>query len=230
MSQFPISARPLRSRGVRRPGSAAVELVLLFALLWPCLGSAQSFPLTKELKRGDMDDYGVVFVEEDADGALVFDVAMDPEAVGEVATVRRLFFNLDLETSGLWIESLDEANAWRLRVRPARRTLGHTGLRFDWRVDFVPMKGTGRGGDSRRDGGRMHARFRIFADAPLVVDDLMPSSIDRDGEGFQMVMDMKRGRSPEGDPVHWVGGVFEPGPPPGNDPPVEPPVEPPVLN
>ena len=196
--------------------------IALAALVWGGAATAQTFPLTLELQTGQVDEFGVVHVEADADGALVFDVEMDSERMGEDASMRRLFFNLLPTTSGLWVEPLDEGTTDRIVVRPANRTLARSGARMDWRVDFFRSMGAMRRGRGPVEEEPFHrVRFRIFADAPLMVDDLLPVSLTRDGTPIQMVVDMKRARTPEGDRVRWVVGSYEP--------PSEPPSEPPIL-
>jgi hypothetical protein len=178
---------------------------IVVGLLAAGLAKAQSFPLVHELQTGQTDEFGVIHVEVDGEGALVFDVELNADRVGEKASIRRLFFNLLPETSDLWIESLDDEIPERLVVRPARRKLARSGARLDWRVDLLPPKKSRRGAPD----SFQHVRFRIFADAPLTVEDLLPVSMTRDGDPVQMVVTMKRGRTPEGDRVRWVGGVYE---------------------
>ncbi len=196
----------------------AVACALSAGLMAAGAATAQTFPLTLELQTGQVDDFGVVHVAADIDGALVFDVEIDPDRVGVDASLRRLFFNLLPEPSALDIESLDDEQPHRLVVRESNRKLARSGARFDWRVDFVPPKRKGSAGRAQADAFR-RVRFRILADSPLVVEDLLPLSVTRDGEPLQMVVDLKRGRTPDGgDRVRWVGGVYEA------------PSEPPILN
>ena len=184
---------------------------LVIALVTSALASAQTFPLTRELQTGQLDEFGVVYVEADADGALVFDVDMDSDRVGAKASIRRLFFNLLPQTSGLRVEPLGDEESIRVVVRPARRKLARSGARFDWRIDVHPLKGRARQGRGQDHSKALHrVRFRIFADAPLVVEDLLPISLTRDGEPVQMVVKMKQGRTPEAKSVRWIGGVYEP--------------------
>ena len=192
---------------------------LVSSLITSGLATAQTFPLLVELQTGQVDDFGIVRVEADPDGALVFDIEMDSERIGERASIRRLFFNLLPETSELWVEALGDDALDRVVVRRANRTLARSGARLDWRIDFhQSMKADRRRGGPVQDAPFHHVRFRIFADAPLAVDDLLPISLTRDKMPVQMVVDMKQARTPEGERVRWVGGVYEPTP------------EPPILN
>ena len=200
----------------------AIAFALLFGLSASGLAAAQTFPLTLELQTGQVDEFGVVRVEPDDQGALVFEVELDPTRVGADASVRRLFFNLLPETTGVWIEPLGEDDASRFVVRAARRKIGRSGVRLDWRIDFHPPRErsrAGRSGEQDEDPGPV--RFRMFADTALAIEDLLPVSLTRDGDPVQVVVDTKRGRGPDGDRVLWVGGTYQP--------PEEPPEEPPIL-
>ena len=193
----------------RRRFAIAIATGLFVSLACGGLAAAQSFPLTHELQTGQVDEYGIVHVEADDEGALVFEVEMEPERVGPRSSIRRVFFNLLPETSDLQVEPVDEGDSVRFVAHPSRRKLARSGARFDWRIDVHPPTGPERG--RRGEGSALPvARFRVFADVPLVVDDLFPVSLTRGGDAVQMVVKMQQGRTPEGERVRWVGGVFEP--------------------
>lgn len=216
MSAHLSSGRRGVARVSSRSCSLSVVVGLVLTLLTVGIAHAQTFPLTMELQIGQLDDFGVVHVEADADGALVFEVEMHQDRVGDPASIRRLFFNLLPETTGVWVEPLDESEdtVERLVVRRANRKLARSGARLDWRLDFHAAKTPGENGSA----ALQFVRFRLFADAPLTVEDLLPVSLTRSGEPVQMVVTLQRGRTPEGDRVRWAAGVYEP------------PSEPPVLN
>ena len=223
MSDVSPASRNQIASSVRRAFARARLLPALcgglaLAWVWGAPLGAETFLLDTELKTGAVDDFVLVHVEADGDGALVFDVEMDPERVGARASVRRLYFNLLPETSGLWIESLGEGEeSCRLRVKRMKRKLGRSGTRLDWRVDVRRKRGHGRWKHRRVRCRPAHLRFRIFADAPLEVDDLLPVSVTRGGEAVQMVARLKRARGEDGRRVRLVGGVYEP----TLDPPVD---------
>ena len=214
----------VRASRTRRGSVGGVLGGLVLGLFAAGLAAAQSFSLTQELQTGLVDEFGVVHVEADEDGALVFDVMMDPARVGPNASIRRLFFNLLPETSDLWIEPVVDDADVRLVVRKAHRKLARSGARLDWRVDVhLPANRARRNPDPSPAEAGHHVRFRILADLPLVAEDLLPVSLTREGTPVQMVATLQRSRTPAGERVRWVAGTYAP----PQDP--EDPEDPPIL-
>ncbi len=201
---------PLAQRRV--PLAITVSLGVLGALMLASLAQAQHFPMTLELSSGEVADFGVVHVDVDEEGGLLFEVEIDPSVVGERASLHHLYFNLEPPVDRMRIETLDTETRRPFRIHRSRRRLARSGARFDWKVDLGrhrPHKHSRRRPYSRDEAGMQQARFRISADRPLSLEDLLPLSTTRSGEVVQMALKLHAAGSPAGH-RRYVGGVWEP--------------------
>ena len=203
----------MRSRFSLAPIAACFALLLPLASGSPA--RAAELPLGVELHRGVVADYGSVWVDEDPDGGLSFEIVLKPQVLGKRAELRQLYFNLDGEFTGLAVvEAMPEtARHWLHRGRGWLRAAG---ARFDLGVAFwTPpswLKRSWRRGRLRMPPPLQEIRFRLVADQVLSLEDLLPMSIGRKGEPVQVAVRV-RNAALRGRPCSVVvGGLFLPEP------------------
>lgn len=127
---------------------------------------AEEAILSHEFDYGISDVFGVVDVSESQDGGIDFVVEIDPKILGKRADLHRLYFNLDGEFSGVWVESADPVHTL-YTVEADRSVAGGAGASFGYAVSF----GNGAG----KKGNRIlqYATFTILADQVLKAEDLL---------------------------------------------------------
>jgi hypothetical protein len=179
------------------------------------LATAADFPLTVDLRHAEVDDYGLVHVEEDGAGGLIFSVELDPEILGPRAHLRDLHFNLDGDLTGLEVLTHDPVPR-RYRLRR------HGGFRHGTLFDVSISFGSDRG--RRSNGTLQEVSFSLVADDPLSVDDLLPMSFTRRGEALHMAASVMRASHKRHGYTVFLGAVYEPEPEP--EPELEPEVPP----
>jgi hypothetical protein len=193
------------------PLTANRTLRVIAALLligWPA--AAAEFPLTLELDTGITQDFGTVWVEENGEGGLDFELSLDPNVLGSEADLHRLYFNLADGFSGLAVQSHDAvATPYRLRhydLKKKQKRHGIAGAKFDFVVGF------GNGAGERGNGVLQEASFTLLANETLLVEEQFPLSRTAEGIMVQMAVHV------QGSAYSGVGGVLEPEPDPGEEP------------
>ncbi|MCB9725285.1 MAG: hypothetical protein H6748_14635 [Spirochaetaceae bacterium] len=211
----------------------------LFAglLSWTGLAAAAEFPLDVELRTARTAAFGSVVVEAETDGSLLFEVRVDPAVVGDRADLDALHFNLAEDVEGLTLETLDAVRRpYRLEpVTPRWGARGADGARFDWRVDLDDR----RSGRWMRRRGRHHpahhglvderlqtVHFRLRADRPLDLEDLLPVSMTHSGVTVHMAARLDHGVF-EDERLCAIAGALDPASLPAPEPEPEPTPEPP---
>jgi len=172
------------------------------------MATAADFPFTVELRHGEVDDYGLVYVEEDGAGGLIFSVELDPEILGPRAHLRNLHFNLDSDLEGLEVLTHDPvARRYRLRRHGGFKH----GTPFDVSISF------GRDHGRRSNGTLQEVSFSLVADGPLSVEDLLPLSFTRRGQVLHMAARVMRASHKRHGRTVFLGAIYEPDPDPGSE-------------
>jgi len=154
---------------------AALWGALLAALalgLGPGTASAIGFYLEVEFDTGQIGNFVHVTIEEDL-GALDLRIELG-DALGDEADLHEFYFNLLGSFTGVAI-STDDAPATPYALSSDPPILGGAGSDFDYGVNF----GDGAGGTG--NGVLAAATFRLTADQPLSISDLLESSFASGG-------------------------------------------------
>ncbi len=194
--------------------------ICALALAMPA--SASEFHLFTDLRSGEEDHFATAMVEEDGAGGLVFEITLDELLFPEHAHIKRLFFNLETDATGLALHSTDPVRRpYKLRDRR------HRHRRFDFTVGFGRIHG-------RRGNGELKTvSFTLSADQPLSIDDLLVPTTTRRGHEVHLAVKVWEGhkRSRHRRPFYWprfFGGMMQ-APEPEEEPPIvveEPPDSP----
>jgi hypothetical protein len=149
-----------------------IGAVSLAMLLGSALGAAPASAtptldatLGLRLRSGASGDFASVSIAETGDGGLELSVRLLDD-LGPGADLKKLYFNLPSDVSGLAVETLGDVHT-PFRLGAGRRAHGGNDSRFDFAVRFG--KGRGRKGN----GILREARFVIRGDRELTLSDLL---------------------------------------------------------
>jgi len=160
---------PHRWRRAARWGALLAALALV---LGPGTAAGIGFDLEVEFDTGQIGSYVHVTIEEDL-GALDFSIELG-DTLGDEADLHELYFNLLGSFTGVAISTDDDpATPYALSSGPP--ILGGAGSDFDYGVNF------GNGAGASGNGLLTAASFRLTADQPLSISDLLESSFASGG-------------------------------------------------
>ncbi|MBW2496703.1 MAG: hypothetical protein JRF61_05465 [Deltaproteobacteria bacterium] len=183
------------------------------ALVAACLVAASvafsaDYPLRSALDDSVVADFGVVRVDEDGQGGLLFTVWLNPDTLGRSVDLHRLYFNLEGPLVGLSGVTEDEYRTpYEIIKRPP--VAGGGGIEFDVAIDF------GKGAGKKGNGVLQQATFHVHTARPLSLEDVGEESATAGGSLFGVAVHV------QGSDLSSVVGVFEPPPPspePGEQP------------
>jgi hypothetical protein len=166
-----VQASPIAHRRCRSALWGALLASLALAL-GAGTASAVAFDLEVEFDTGAIGSFAHVTIEEDA-GALDFSIELGP-ALGDEADLHEFYFNLLGSFTGVAI-STDDTPATPYTLSAAPPILGGAGSDFDYGVNF------GNGAGDSGNGVLSAATFRLTADQPLSIADLLESSFASGG-------------------------------------------------
>ena len=141
--------------------------------LGPGTASAVRFGLDVEFDTGQIGSFAQVTIVETDVGALDFRIELG-DALGDEADLQEFYFNLLGAFTGVAI-STDDAPATPYTLSPNPPILGGAGSEFDYGVNF------GDGAGEAGNGVLSAASFRLTADQPLSIADLLESSFASGG-------------------------------------------------
>jgi len=166
VTSFPIGHRQ------RRAARWGALLAALALALGPGTAAGIGFDLEVEFDTGQIGSYAHVTIEEDL-GALDFSIELG-NALGDEADLHELYFNLSGSFTGVAI-STDDAPGTPYALSSGPAVLGGAGSDFDYGVNF------GNGAGASGNGVLAAASFRLTADQPLSIADLLESSFASGG-------------------------------------------------
>jgi hypothetical protein len=169
--------------------------VACFSGLLALASSAADYSLRDALDGSAVGDFGLVSVEEDGRGGLVFAVSLNPDNLGRSADLHRLYFNLGGSLEG--ISGVTE-DAYRTPYEIIKHppVAGGAGIDFDVAIDF------GKGAGKKGNGVLQRATFHVRAARALSLDDFGDESSTARGSAFAVAAHI------QGSEISSVGGVL----------------------
>jgi hypothetical protein len=172
LGRIPVLERIRTAR--RRYSSWRLAWALAPALGLAGAAQATTFTLDVEFDNETIGTYGTVEVTEIAGGDLMFEISVDPSALGAGADLHEFYFNLPSAITGVSISSTDTVNtAYQLLTDPP--PAGGAGSSFAYGVNFGNGAGPA-GNDVLQD-----ASFVLAADSDLAIADLLIASSVHNG-------------------------------------------------
>jgi len=206
-----------------RPLAALSACLLLAAPAWADDPVSGVFLLDTELYRDLEGAFGEVLVEEDGEGGLHFQVALDPEVAGSRARLRRVLLSLADWPSGLSVVP-DDPDAMRMWMRGQPHPWLTMGARFGGVVKIQPRHERRRRSfwpwHRPRRAPLHEAGFTLVADEPLALGDVLAMTATWRGTATQIgvqVHELRMHRRYRG--FGLLGGLFEADPPPVDEEP-----------
>jgi hypothetical protein len=148
---------------------------LALALFAAGAARATTFSLDVEFDNGTLGSFGTVEVTEVANGDLLFEISLDPNALGAGADLHELYFNLPSAISGVSISSSDVGTTAYDLLGPNPPVSGGAGSDFAWGVGF------GNGAGPSGNGVLQDASFVLAASTDLAIADLLIASSTSQG-------------------------------------------------